>query len=267
MELGEKLRQARQEQGMSQRQLCGDRVTRNMLSQIENGSARPSMQTLQYFAERLGKPVSFFLNETMTVSANQSCMEHAWNSYERQQYSDAEMALRDYRSPDAMYDREYSLLSCLVLMGLAEQAIFEGREIRARELLARAEEREENLRWLPELSSRRARLLGKLPGVVPEALLPNLDEDLFLLARGALSAGNPVRAAALLDAAQDQSSGLWNLLRGKAALHQKSYAAAARYLQAAEADYPEQTIPDLERCFRELGDYKLAYHYACKGRR
>ena len=46
MTLGEKIRQARLEAGLSQRQLCGDTVTRNMLSQIENGSARPSMDTL-----------------------------------------------------------------------------------------------------------------------------------------------------------------------------------------------------------------------------
>ena len=43
MTLGEKIKQARQEAGLSQRQLCGDAITRNMLSQIENGSARPSM--------------------------------------------------------------------------------------------------------------------------------------------------------------------------------------------------------------------------------
>ena len=61
MELGEKLRKARLEAGMSQRELCAGEVTRNMLSQIENGSARPSMKTLAFFARQLGKPVSYFL--------------------------------------------------------------------------------------------------------------------------------------------------------------------------------------------------------------
>ena len=71
MELGEKLRDARLEAGLSQRQLCGDVITRNMLSQIENGSARPSMPTLQYLASRLGKSVGYFLEEE-TVSQNQT---------------------------------------------------------------------------------------------------------------------------------------------------------------------------------------------------
>ena len=63
MELGEKLKQARLEAGLSQRQLCGEEITRNMLSLIENGAAKPSMKTLQYLAGRLGKSVSFFLEE------------------------------------------------------------------------------------------------------------------------------------------------------------------------------------------------------------
>ena len=62
MSLGEKLRQARLEAGLSQRALCGEEITRNMLSRIENGAAQPSMRTLQYLAAQLGKPLSFFLD-------------------------------------------------------------------------------------------------------------------------------------------------------------------------------------------------------------
>ena len=54
MSLGEKLRQARLEAGLSQRALCGEEITRNMLSQIEHGTARPSMDTLRALALRLG---------------------------------------------------------------------------------------------------------------------------------------------------------------------------------------------------------------------
>ena len=71
--MGQLLRQARQEAGLSQRALCGDRITRNMLSQIENGTARPSMATLQYLADALGKPVSYFLGETV-LTDNQQLM-------------------------------------------------------------------------------------------------------------------------------------------------------------------------------------------------
>ena len=63
MELGEKIRQARLAAGLSQRQLCGEEITRNMLSLIENGSAKPSMKTLSYLASQLGKPLSWFLDD------------------------------------------------------------------------------------------------------------------------------------------------------------------------------------------------------------
>ena len=62
MTMGEKIRHARQSKGMTQRQVAGDRITRNMLSKIENGSATPSIKTLNYIAERLGLPSSYFLS-------------------------------------------------------------------------------------------------------------------------------------------------------------------------------------------------------------
>ena len=82
MELGEKLRQARLEAGLSQRQLCGEEITRNMLSQIEHGTARPSMKTLQYLAARLGKTVGYFLEEETVVSANQGLLLTARGQYD-----------------------------------------------------------------------------------------------------------------------------------------------------------------------------------------
>ena len=68
MELGEKLLKARTAAGLSQRQLCGDVITRNMLSQIEHGTAKPSMETLRYLAARLDKPISYFLEEELDTA-------------------------------------------------------------------------------------------------------------------------------------------------------------------------------------------------------
>ena len=43
----------------------------------------------------------------------------------------------------------------------------------------------------------------------------------------------------------------------------ENWAAAAGYLEKAEEAYP-QIIALLETCYRELGDFKLAYEYACR---
>ena len=61
--LGEKLRDARIERGMTQKELAGENVTRTMLSQIENDRALPSVQTVCYLAARLGIPVGYFLSD------------------------------------------------------------------------------------------------------------------------------------------------------------------------------------------------------------
>lgn len=48
---------------MTQKELAGEEITRNMLSRIENGAATPSLQTLLYLAERLGVPAGYLLSE------------------------------------------------------------------------------------------------------------------------------------------------------------------------------------------------------------
>lgn len=63
MELHEKIRRMRLEAGMTQSELAGDMITRNMLSQIENGSATPSVRTLKYLADRLNTSASYFLSD------------------------------------------------------------------------------------------------------------------------------------------------------------------------------------------------------------
>lgn len=48
---------------MTQADLAGDDFTKSFISQIEKNQARPSLRSLQIFAQRLNRPVSFFLDE------------------------------------------------------------------------------------------------------------------------------------------------------------------------------------------------------------
>lgn len=268
MDLGEKLLRARQEAGLSQRQLCGEEITRNMLSQIEHGTARPSMGTLQYLASRLGKPVSYFLEEDAVVSPNQQVMARARAAYDAGNFTAALEALDAYRSPDDICDREQQLLKMLTLLSLAKSAIAAGRELYARKLLEQASTL--NSPYLPEeLEHRRLLLLGRLKKQNLPALcakLPSLDQDLLLRAEGALAAGDPEKAARLLDAAEDRSSSRWCFLRGEAHMAQREFSDAARHFHGAETAYPQESAARLETCYRELEDYKKAYYYACKQR-
>ncbi len=262
MELGEKLYRARMEAHLSQRQLCGDVITRNMLSQIEHGTARPSMKTLQYLAARLGRSVSYFLEED-AAAPNLAVMTAARRLYDGGDWAGALEALADYRGPDELFDRERSLLEALLRLNLARQALDQGRGRYARELL---EQELDTPYCAGQLERQRLLLLGRIPGQTVSARLPSLDEELLLRAREALAGGDGQRAARLLEAAEDQTTAAWQLCRGDVYLAAGDYAAAARCFHRAEPEAPEQTAPRLERCCRELGDYKGAYEYACKQR-
>ncbi len=62
-EIGERIRDIRKRKGLTQAQLVGGEITRNMLSRIENGVALPSLPTLCAIADGLGVPASLLLGE------------------------------------------------------------------------------------------------------------------------------------------------------------------------------------------------------------
>jgi len=48
---------------MSQAQLAGEELTKGFISQLESGSVRPSIRSLQLIASRLGKSLDYFLGD------------------------------------------------------------------------------------------------------------------------------------------------------------------------------------------------------------
>ena len=232
-----------------------------MLSLIEHGSAKPSMETLKLLAARLGKPVSYFLDEEAITSPNQSVMESASRLYDRKEWEEAALVLEGYRAPDEVYDRQKDLLSVLIHLELAEAAIREERYPYALELLGKADRK---TAWCSEeLKRRRLLLLGRVPGQQVSAMLPSLDEELILRAKEAFAAGKLERAMHLLESAEEKNS-RWNFLRAQIWLKTGNFREAATCLHKAETDFPKETAPLLERCYRELEDFKRAYEYACK---
>lgn len=260
MNLGLKLKQARMEAGLSQRQLCGDVITRNMLSLIENGAASPSVETLRYLAARLEKPVGYFLDEDAVLSPNQRVMELARLAFKRQEYDLVMRHLEQYHCPDPTFDFEEALLRSLTLINLAEQAISRGKEPYAQELLKKAAAAGGQTPYYTDDLERR-RLLA-LAYMVPTEL-PADDRELLLRAQTALKQKKPGEAARYLEAAQLRSGPYWNFLRGQAYLNTGDYANAQVCLEAAWDYDPTCCAVLLEQCCREQENFKGAYHYAC----
>ncbi len=61
--LGRRIRQARQELGLSLKAVAGDDFSRAFLNQIELGHAQPSTQNLRIIARRLQRPIEYFLED------------------------------------------------------------------------------------------------------------------------------------------------------------------------------------------------------------
>ncbi len=65
MNIGEKIKSLRTSKFMTQSELAGSEITRNMLSRIENGSAQPSLDTLKYLATRLNVSAGYLLSDAV----------------------------------------------------------------------------------------------------------------------------------------------------------------------------------------------------------
>ena len=259
MDLGAKLKQARLEAGLSQRQLCGDVITRNMLSQIENGSARPSMDTLQYLAAQLGKPVSIFLEEQVAASPNQALMEQA-----RTASGQAVLELlSQYQAPDEIYDRERWLLETLTCLDLAEGALKENRKAYAGALLEQAEKAGRNTPYYTQETQRRKQLLAYEAGLLEE-IHPN-EQELTLFAKSYLAQNAPEKCIGILQAL-DIYGDVHHLMLGEAYLQLSQYENAILHFQQAEHYNPQAVYAGLEKCYSALEDFKQAYFYACKQR-
>lgn len=69
--LGTRIRKLRKERKLTLEELAGDRLTKGMLSQIENDKAKPSMESLEYIAERLGVKANELLEQINPASLRQ----------------------------------------------------------------------------------------------------------------------------------------------------------------------------------------------------
>lgn len=239
MTMGQRILAARLAAGMSQRELVGEEITRNMLSSLEHDTANPSVATLCYLARRLGRPVSWFLGEERS--------SEAIDAFESGDYR---------RSRELMDARERRWLEPLALLREAEQALESGRIPYARELLTQLSGKSSPL-YGPELR-RKAAVLRCRCG--DDAEIPE-DGALLQKARIALQAKQPEDALRYL-AAIDRRGKQWHHLMGEAHFARSDYENAKDHYHRCETAFDVRER--LEICYRQLEDYKMAYFYAKK---
>lgn len=281
MQIGEKIKALRQSKLMTQSELAGTQITRNMLSSIEHGTALPSLPTAIYLAERLNVPVGYLLAEgeeelgyrKMTAIAN---IRRA-------------LAGGDYAGTLALVqtaqggepDDELSFIRAQCEFGLARAALNEGRLRPAAAALDRA--LNAAAKTIYDTSSLRARIavyFRYLATVSPTLSSDVLDVDEVENAR---ALGDDVceyvRALELLEngyegigmdfAARYPVSPYATRLQALEQMHAGDYVAAQ---SALEGLLPREDLTfgvllydvfgDLEICYRKNDDYKRAYEFA-----
>src|SRR5690348_11914876 len=83
-QMGMRIRKARQELGISIAALAGKDFSRAFLNQIELGKARPSVRNLQIIAERLNRPLEYFLqDDELSATAIELALTEAETSLRR----------------------------------------------------------------------------------------------------------------------------------------------------------------------------------------
>ena len=283
MTLGQKLRQARLARGLTQSQAAGGCITRNMLSQIENDQASPSVRTLEYLAAALGVGAGWLLSDDQQSGE----LDRLTRARAMLRGGEYDACLRLLAPAEKTAGDEELLILSLAAWRLSEQALADERTDDALRLARQA------LGWnrrslyaQPTLQIRAAAVEARCcclrrdgadeaVGAYKEQYqrLQTAVGYHLLMARYALgqehiqAAEREIWSIAELP---DESRAEYLVLRGRIALRKEQLENAALYLRQAE-ELPglpkllrRELYRCLEQCYREREDYKLAYEYAAK---
>ena len=253
MTLGQKLKKARLDRGLTQAQVVGDRITRNMLSQLENDLASPSVGTLEYLASVLGVQAAWLLadekeeeaagrTERLLALAAAQCALHA---LEAERFAAAQQLARQALSWNeaSLYGHAQVRLEMLrVLARCAEQTAGDAEAAFA---AYRAAYTELQPAVPYHLCMARYQLI--------QEHLPAAEHEIWSIAD-----------------LPEASRAEYLILRGRLACKKEQYETAAEYLRQADALGPLPKLLERELCqsmelaSRELQDYKTAYEYAAR---
>jgi len=286
MNIGSKIKKIRVEKLMTQSELAGNVITRNMLSQIENGIAQPSLGTILHISQKLGVPAGYLLSEGEE--------EFIYNKAKvmrdiRRAYSDKNFELCYDICNDSFdeFDDEIELILTDCCIGTAEEYIKGGKLYSARQLLDEALNHAANTIYSTVTQKNSIYIMFHLL----KTLSPTLDSDEIdtEIGTGIL---NPslfgdvfCKYIAILSGKQselDADKLLYNAgelseqdklfiahIKARRCLLSREYRKASTILRSI---MDGETVPsrlllyiccgDMEKCCKEMEDYKGAYEFS-----
>ncbi len=280
MNIGERIRELRVSKLMTQSDLAGDRITRNMLSCIENGTANPSLSTILYLAGRLNVPAGFLLAEAgdeivYRKISNLSNIKRAYTAGDL--WGCRSLCISGCPEPDD----EISLLLANCDAGIAVEEFENGRLRSSCRFFDEALGYAEKTIYPTDAVTASARVYFRymerishtlysdmLDSETPEELKSNSMLAAYLDAWDDLDAGNPESARSFLQAADPDSFEATHI-RIRSLMLEGDYRQAQRILAGLlKEGTPLYTVAlytvlcELEVCCREIEDFKGAYNYA-----
>ncbi len=281
MNIGKRIRQLRLSKLMTQADLAGDQITRNMLCNIERGTALPSLPTAMYLAGRLGIPVGLLLAEEGGEFPYRKMIEmpNIRRAFAAGDFTGCLSLL--HSSFPAERDDELSLLCAEAEFGAARNAFEEGRFRRAAAAFDRGVTAAgQTVYDTDSLRARTAVYFRYLSGVSPTLSSDILPENEvagarafgdefceYFMALDALENGRDGEVAAYLT--RQEKSLYAARIRALILMKKEEYQEAEEALEALLAR-PELSVGallyeifgDLDLCCRKNDDYKRAYEFA-----
>ena len=286
MNIGSKIKKIRTEKLMTQSELAGNMITRNMLSQIENGIAQPSLATILHISQKLGVPAGYLLSEGEE--------EFIYNKAKvmrdiRRTYRDKNFELCYEICTDAFdeFDDEIELILTDCCIGTAEEYIKNGKLHAARQLLDNALRHAENTVYSTVTQRNRIYIMFHLLKTISPALdsdeidtdigtgilNPSLFGDVFCkyiaIYSGKHSDLDPDKLLYNTGELSEQDKLFIAHIKARRCLLAREYRKASTILRSI---MDGETIPsrlllyiccgDMEKCCKEMEDFRGAYEFS-----
>ncbi len=270
MTLGEKIKSLRIEKKLTQKDLAGDRITRNMLSRIECDKANPSLDTLTYLAEGLNIPLYLLFADTSNAAfiEKNALIEKIYESYKHKNYK----AAINFINRISNLDQELLYILASSHFEQGKICMRKGELLSARSHLNNAKKYSDQCIFDTEHINA---LIHMYLAITNNIQAPRLefDEEIYL---NTINLAHDYEFYKYL--VQDTEFKFSNAvfkkhLTAKFLIKQRNYTEALRELiEAAEINNTSQynafaifgIYSDIEFCYKELMDFENAYKYSTK---
>ena len=268
--LGEKIKQTRKMRGMTQASIAGEKITRNMLSCIENGTANPSLDTLEYIADKLSVPTEFLIaaDDNLGFYQKKSLINKIYRAYDAKNYTACITLIETITETDD----ELSFLLADSYLELGKQSICRGSLLKALGYLEHSEEHRRKTRIKSHhLEAQTAMYIS----IAKNIQSPLLEFDALKYTTAlADSVDFEFFKYLTIDSSYAFETPTYSLhMEAKTLIKERNYIEATkRLLNAVELSKNEaynafvvfSLYTDLEYCYKQLYNYEKAYLYSSK---